>query len=299
MKYVPVSFSRFASRSLLKLNKNSPTLLVVSGVIGFGATAVLTARATRKIDPTLEQHKKNRMEIGYIPNKMATKEIRREKQIELLGLYCNTGMKLARIYAPAIAVGTLSTVSVLTGHNILHKRHLATMAAYSGLVEQFAAYRNRVARTLGSDAEFDIYNGAHGEFKVDPNSEEGAGRLEPKFDKEQEYSYLRPWFDEANVHWSSDPWASYMFLKGVQSHMNDLLRIRGHVFLNEVLDALHMPRTREGAVTGWLHDTKIGDGYIDFGFMTGTDPNTVAFRNKLEKTVRLNFNIDGSIWQQI
>lgn len=33
--------------------------------------------------------------------------------------------------------------------------------------------------------------------------------------------------------------------------MNDKLRWQGHLFLNEVYDALGMPKTRLGAVMGW------------------------------------------------
>jgi len=298
MKYLPVSVSRFTHRSLLKLNKNSPTLLVTAGVVGFGATAVMAALATRKIEPVLEQHSKDRAEIGYIP--IVGSEGRREKQTEVLELYFHTGLELTKIYAPALVTGTLSTASVLGGHKILKGRYVATMAAYSGLMEQFSRYRDRVSKTLGSDAERDIYNGAHGEWVEDPESKEGGGSLKPKFDENADsIAYLRPWFDETNVHWSRDPEISYMFLKGVQNHMNDLLRIRGHVFLNEVLDALRMPRSAEGQVTGWIYGNDRGDNFIDFGFMSGTEPNTVAFRNKVEKTVRLNFNVDGVVWDQI
>jgi hypothetical protein len=80
--------------------------------------------------------------------------------------------------------------------------------------------------------------------------------------------------------------------------MNNLLEIRGHVFLNDCFDALRMPRTREGQVTGWVMDGK-GDRFVDFGFMTNNDPHTVAFRNKVEATVQLDFNVDGEMWHRI
>jgi len=165
-------------------------------------------------------------------------------------------------------------------------------------MEQFSAYRGRVAKTLGDNAEMDIYRGAHGEWIEDPDHK-GEFKLVPIYDEAGEYAFMRPWFDETNTNWSKDPMTSYLWLKGVQSHMNNLLELRGHIFLNEVLDALRMPRSREGQVTGWLWGSPNGDNYIDFGFMTGTDPNTVAFRNGMEKTVQLDFNIDGMIWDKI
>lgn len=291
MNLVPKTVSRFGHRSLLKLNSASPTILVVTGVIGLGATAVLAAKATRKIDPVLDEHKQARASIGYVGHSKA-------QQKELVKLYTHTTFELGKIYGPAIFVGTTSAVAVLGGHKILRARHMAVVSAYSGLVEQFGAYRRRVAKTVGEEMERSIYEGAHGEYVEDPDHP-GEYKLQPKFDGTDADSYLRPWFDETNVNFTRIPEANYLFLKGVQAHMNRLLDIRGHVLLNDVYDALAMPRRPEGTVTGWLRDSEVGDRYVDFGFMTSPDPHSVAFRNGVERTVRLNFNIDGPIWDKI
>lgn len=292
MKLVPKAVTRLGYRSLLKLNASSPTILVVSGVVGLGATAVLAARATRKIDPILDKHKQVRAEIGYIGKN-------REQQKDLVTLYAATGFELAKLYGPAIFVGSASAIAVLGGHNILRQRQIATLAAYSGLFEQFQAYRGRVARTLGEDVERGLYEGAHGEYVEDPNHP-GEYKMLPKFDpKLNPDHYLRPWFDERNPNWKTNPQANFLFLKGVQQHMNNKLQLQGHLFLNEVFDALAMDRQPEGAVAGWIWDTREGDNYVDLGFMSGLDPDTVAFREGRANTVRLNFNIDGTIWDKI
>lgn len=296
---VPKSISRVAGRSLLKLQKNSPTILVVTGVVGLGATAVLAAKASRKIDPVLEDHREVRSEIGYVSRD--NKERRREQQTAIVELYLNSGARLARIYGPTIVVGTLSAASVLWGHRILRGRHVATMMAYSSLQEQFLAYRGRVAKTLGEKAEVDIYNGAHGEWVEDPDHK-GEYKLQPKFESDETPSYLRPFFDEYNIMWTSDPETNYAILKGVQAHFNNVLQIRGHVFLSEVYDALKLERVPECIVSGWVYSKNPeheGDNFIDFGFMTGADPGTVLFREHKTPSVRLNFNTDGVIWDKI
>jgi hypothetical protein len=38
----------------------------------------------------------------------------------------------------------------------------------------------------------------------------------------------------------------------IQNYFNQLLHIRGYVFLNEVYDALHLPRTHVGQLIGWV-----------------------------------------------
>jgi hypothetical protein len=295
MKLVPKSVSRLASRSMLKLNANSPTILVVTGVIGLGATAVLAAKATRRLDPVLEDHEQARNEVVS-----TSYQTNRDEQKALTKVYAGTSVELVKLYGPTIIIGTASAASILIGHRILKGRHVATMLAFSGLQDQFMAYRKRVAHTFGEEREREIYDGARMEYEEDPNHK-GEYKLNAKYsDEKRAGDYLQPWFDETNVNWTKDPQSNYLFLKGVQQHMNNLLEVRGHVFLNDVYDALRFDRRPEGAVTGWLRKEEGGkDGYIDFGFMTSQDPNTVAFRNGYERTVRLNFNTDGVIWEMI
>lgn len=299
-KYVPNSITRFVGRTGLKISAKSPTILVVSGVVGLGATAVMAARASKNAQPVIDNHKKGRAEIGII-SKATEKHIRKEQQAQLIGLYVDTTKSLARVYGPTIAVGTVSAASVLWGHRILRGRHVATMAAYSGMMEQFTAYRDRVRKTLGEKAELDIFHGAHGEWVEDPDHK-GEYKLQPKYEESPNdgYVYFRPWFDETKNGFKRDPSINYMWLKGIQAHQNKMLQVRGYVMLNDVFDDLGWPRVPEGQVMGWLRDTDNGDGYIDFGFMTGQDPHTQAFREGKEATVRLNFNVDNEpIWQQI
>lgn len=298
MNVIPKVVTRAGSRSLLKLNASSPTLLVVAGVGGLVATAVLASKASRKLDPIIEDHQTARRRIAMPSTSSMVYNSKREEQKAILSVYVDTSLKLTKLYGPTLLIGSASVISVLGGHKILRGRQIATMAAYSGLLEQFQNYRKRIAQTLGDEVEKGIYEGARGEWQEDPDHK-GEYKLKPVFDKDvDKNSYLRPWFDEFNNNWTRDPVANYLFVKGVQQHMNNLLSVRGHVFLNEALDALGMPRVREGQAAGWLRNGK-GDGYVDFGFMSSLDPVSIAFCNGAERSVRLNFNIDGIIWDQI
>lgn len=290
MKYVSKSITRFGYRQVLKVRKSSPTIFVVSGVVGLGATTVMAGIATRKLEPILENHAKQRIEIRTA----AINE--KEEKKRVVNLYKETAIDLGMLYGPTVVLGTLSAVSVLHGHRILRGRNIATMAAYSGLMEQYQAYRNRVSETVGPELEREIHEGAVGEWKEDPNHK-GEYKMEAKYG-EPAGTYLRPFFDEANDNWTTDPTSNYLFLKAVQSHMNRKFELQGHLFLFEVYDALGMPRPRESIVTGWLANSE-GDGFIDFGFMTDSSPEAAMFRNGAERSVRLNFNIDGVIWDLI
>ena len=291
MNYVPKSLSRFGHRRILKLQKSSPTILVIGGVVGFGVTAVLAAKASRKIDPIIEDHKKARLDVDM------TAVSQRDMQMQLANLYANTSMKFVRLYTPTLVVGTLSTASVLQGHKILQTRHLATMAAYGGLMDQFKSYRARVAETVGSELEREIHAGAIGKYEEDPDHP-GEYKQVAKYDKRRVENYLQPFFDESNRNWTTDSTSNLAFLKAVQAHMNRRLNIIGYVFLYEVYEALGWERFPEAMVSGWVMGGD-GDNYVDFGFLTEETPEAIMFRNGAERSVRLNFNIDGIIWDKI
>lgn len=293
MKFLPASVTQFGHHTLLRASKHSPTILVVTGVVGLGATAVMAAKATRKIEPVLDDHAKQRLdiEVENLPKK--------QHQRALLDLYTSTGWRLGKIYAPAAFVGTASAVSVLGGHRILVGRHVASMAAYSGLFAEFKAYRDRVRETFGVEQERAIQEGGTLKYVEDPDHK-GEYKLQAVFPERVDQSYLRPWFEPPNFHCTPHPAANFAFLQGMQSYANVLLNTRGHVFLNEVLDLLDMPRVPHGQKLGWLSDKYGGiDGCIDFGFKESQNPHTQAFLDGKVNTVQLNFNVDGEIYEKI
>lgn len=286
MKLVPTAVSRFAGLSRVKINNASPTLLVVGGVIGFGATAIMAAKASRRAEPVVEDHQKARIQIAE------TSLSKEDERKNVISLYRHTSLEMVRVYGPTVVVGTASAASILYGHKLLSRRHVATLMAFSGLQDQFAAYRSRVAKTLGVDAERDIYDGAHGEWIEDPDHK-GEYKLQPVWDEDGTPSYFRPWFDERNDNCQLDPSLSLMFLESVEKHANVKLNINGVVYLNEVLAACGIDEVPEGQVAGWLAQGD-GDRYIDFG-LNSNDPATQEFRNGFRRDVRLNFNCDGNV----
>ena len=86
-----------------------------------------------------------------------------------------------------------------------------------------------------------------------------------------------------------------------QSEANDKLRDRGHLFLNEVYDMLGMQRSKAGNIVGWLYNPDDpdypGDGYVDFGIYDLYDETKRRFVNGYEKSILLDFNVDGNIWE--
>ena len=94
-------------------------------------------------------------------------------------------------------------------------------------------------------------------------------------------------FDESNVNWERKPEYNLLFLKHVQNRMNDTLQARGHVFLNDVHDALGFKRTSAGQIVGWL----VGD-HIEFNIQNLKYEMTTP-------SIPLTFNVTGIIYDKI
>lgn len=95
--------------------------------------------------------------------------------------------------------------------------------------------------------------------------------------------------------WTKDPEVNKWFLLHQQDYVNEILRARGQLFLNEVLDILGLPRTKLGQVVGWIYDpdNPMGDNFVDFGFFEKGRSSAD------ELTTVLNFNVDGNIWDRL
>jgi hypothetical protein len=114
-----------------KLKKHSPEILVVAGVVGTVVSAVMACKATTKASVILEKAKED---INSIHDCAANEEFVEEYTPEdvkkdLSIVYVQTGIKLAKLYAPAVALGALSIGSILASNNILRKRNVALAAA--------------------------------------------------------------------------------------------------------------------------------------------------------------------------
>lgn len=71
-------------------------------------------------------------------------------------------------------------------------------------------------------------------------------------------------FDKSSDYWNASDEYNRVFLYAQEQYFNDRLRAYGHVFLNEVYDALGFPRTTAGQLVGWWWNPETQTG-INFG----------------------------------
>ena len=286
------------------VQKYSPEILAGVGVVGTVASAVMACKATLKLNDILDECKETRDKIKEVAeNPRYEKEYSPEDaKKDLTVNYAQTVMKVAKLYAPAVILGSASLGCLLASNDILRKRNAALSAAYMTVDKSFKEYRNRVAERFGDEVEKELrYNIKAEQIETVVANEDGSETVvveEGKVMDPNLYSDYAKFFDEFNPNWKNDPEYNLMFLKSQQQYANDLLRARGRLFLNEVYDMLGIERTKAGQVVGWTYNMKnpTGDNFVDFGIYDMSKERVRAFVNGYETNILLDFNVDGNVW---
>lgn len=305
---VSTSAAKFAGKAEFTIKKNSPEILLGAGIVGFVGTVVLACRATCRADEVLEFHRRKIKDIEDAkeiadadPEGEMSYDIEIYRQDKAIRYLKTTG-NLAKLYAPTVAVGALSLACILTSRNIMQKRYLGVVAAYNGLSAAFEEYRKRVRDEYGEGLDKHFrYGTTYDELPV--YDENGKKTKEKEQVEKTETEMVIPnddscrFFDSSNPNWDKNPTFSMMWLRGQQNILNDILHTRGHVFLNEVYDALGFPHTPQGAVLGWIDGE--GDNCIDFGLYDPNKESVRRFVNGVDNVIMLEFNHDGVIWDKI
>lgn len=296
------SVNGVASKTVMKLKKHSPEILVVAGIAGTVVSAVLACKATTKVAEILDETKgtldtiHEGMETGAINGQEYTTE---DGKKDTVVVYAQTGMKLAKLYGPAIILGTLSITSILASNNILRKRNVALGAAYAAIDKSFKEYRGRVIERFGEQVDTELKYGIKAkkfeEIEVDPETgkEKKVKKTVMVADPNLQSDYA-VYFDSKSRNYETNPDYNRMFLKAQQAFANDKLQTRGHLFLNEVLDDLDLPRTPAGQIVGWTKDGP--DGYVNFRIVE-VERETEDGRH--EPVLLLDFNVEGNIWEKM
>jgi hypothetical protein len=300
MKLVPTVITRNVARRVLVTKKNSPHIFFAAGVVGIVASTVLACRATLKLESTLDEIKED-----FNAGRSLAKTDRLETKLKESGhdgypeesvakdaiyIYGKAATKIGLLYGPSVVLGTAS-IGLLTGSHVqLTRRNAALTVTLSALSQAYNKYRERVQEEIGTERELMLYRDLHEEVV----EMDGHKQTITVHDGHQYSLYARV-FDELCMNWCQNPEMNRNFLNCQQNYANDLLKARGHVFLNDVYDAIGLERSTSGSICGWIRDGD-GDGYIDFGIFDGGNK---PFINGYEPSVWLDFNVDGVIYDLI
>jgi archaellum component FlaF (FlaF/FlaG flagellin family) len=302
------SIIKFTNTVAMKTKKNSPTILMITGIACGMGTVVAASIASTKVGKTTAEVKENveqvnkALETGVTNAGESYSEEDSKKDLRII--YIQAGLKYAKLYAPAAALGALSIISLLASHNIISKRYVAMSAAYASVDKSFKEYRKRVVDRFGEDTDTELRYGVKAETKevtvTDPETGEvktvNQSTLISDPNLTSDYAV---YFDKTtSTEWDEIMDMNYYFISAQESVANKKLDAtifngRKGIFLNEIYDMLGLPRTAAGQIVGWTTDGP--DGYIKIKI------------HRVEREVNgevipslvLDFNVEGNIWDRM
>lgn len=293
-----MKFTDTLAKFTIKVKKHSPEILIFAGIAGMAATVVTACIATTKAENILTEAENRRAEVRMLLEDKREDYTEDDGKKDKTIICVQTCAKLVALYAPAAVLGAMSTVSILSGYNIIKKRNAALAAAYTAVDKGFREYRRRVAEKLGEEEEKSLRYNIRAE-EIIKTSEENTTLAESTVntvETEIGHSPYAALFDEGSPCWEKNADYNLHFLRMEQNYANDRLKARGYLFLNEVYERLGIPATKAGQIVGWVYDLNNpqSDNYVDFGIYNDDDAHRL-FINGDERSVLLDFNVQGNI----
>lgn len=287
----------------LKLKAAAPDILIGVGVVGVVGTVVYACIETVKVPTIIADHKDALEDIKCTKDKVDEKTYRKSVTHQYMG----TAGELIKTYAGPTVTLCVSLSALLYSHHILQQRLGAIAAAYESLNISFKKYRKDVADVIGEESERQLYYGGKIEKLKDVDPERAKAEEKPKdkimvFDDNGEmyingvhYSQYARFFDDGCIGWEKDANYNFQHLLCRQAEWNRVLKTRGYVWLEEIYNDLGIPANYGSHKVGWFRDNPKGDGFIDFGMFEAYKKKSVDFVNGYERTILLDFNVDGEI----
>lgn len=304
-----LKLSRAFHKVGFEIKKHSPAILIGAGVVGVVSSTVMACVATTKLKPILDDAKEKIEQIHDDETDGGLEEYtEKEAKKDLTKVYFGTGLKLVKLYAPSVILGTASITAIVASHRILTKRNLAISAAYATLDKGYKDYRKRVRKQFGEEVDKQLRYGIEQEdIETITVDEDGNEKTETKktgvitYDGVQ-YSEFARIFDETNPMWQRNSEYNRAFLLQIEAWADQKLKSKGYLFLSEVYEALGFEETQASRVVGWIYDEQhpVGDNCVDFCLfdITKRGANS-AFINGYEKSIILDFNVDGVIYDKL
>jgi hypothetical protein len=299
---IMASASRTFSKVSLQGKKYAPEVMVVVGVVGVVASAVMACKATTKAGAIVEDTKDQMDQIHEVAETHAEEYSEDDMKKDTVIVYTQTAVKFAKLYGPAVILGAASIACILGSHHILSKRNAALAAAYATVDKGFKEYRGRVIERFGKELDKELrYNVKAKDFEETVVNEETGEETKVtntvNVADPNDYSDYARFFDDGCTGWTKDSEQNLYFLKCQQNYANERLQKKGYLFLNDVYEMLGIPKTKAGQIVGWIYDKKnpVGDNFVDFGIYNMNREKARDFVNGYERTILLDFNVDGNI----
>lgn len=285
MKYVPKAITRAVGRTVLKSQKNAPTLLFVAGVTGAVTATVLACRATLKTQPVLDDWKKDLidLETHASRNRVAEDQYRKD----LAYMHFRYIGRITKLYGPSVVLGVVSISCLTKSHNLLKERNAALTATVVGLQNFLESYRGRVREEVGEEREKNIYYSSTPVELIEdtPNGPKKIYGSAPG--APSPYSVI--WDETSGVWQDSDEYNRHL-VRLQEGLLTDKLRAQGYLFLNDVYKVFDIPVTQTGQLCGWMIPHPKSDDFVEI---------TITPMHDFHRSLMLDFNVAGVVYDML
>ena len=302
MKINTKTLRKSFKKAQLTVRKHSPEILMVAGVIGTVAGAVMACKETLELEDVLDECKQEKMELEeqYAMCEEYSEDALKKDQVKLT---IKQAVKIVKLYAPSIIMEATSIGVIFASNDIMRKRNASMAAAYATLNSMYKRYRQNVIESYGEEVDKDMRFGVKHEKVTEIDEDGNKVKIDARIvdldntalaisDYSRFFQAGCKGFDASSGRYN------LLYLKGIQAMFNNKLIADGYVMLNDVYRELGFDTIPEGWSIGWVYDeaNPIGDNYIDFGLYEARNKNQRAV-NDWEPVILMDFNVDGNLYE--
>lgn len=285
------------------IKKNSPEILVGAGIATLIGSLVYTVIGTLNTGVEVTNAV---CELDEVENDDSLMEEERRKKKH--GIYIHAGLNIARNYAPAVTLATVSAGCLIGSNAIMRRRAFSLAAAYSALDSTFSDYRTRVIDEYGEDVDKKMrYGLTTKEVEVEQIDEETGEVVKTTSTvTEAAESATNIWYKRqyelsdgtviVNPNWQPDKGLNATFVLAQIAWFNGRLSRGEHVWLDDIYNELGIPvdgYRQEAHVLGWTPD-KNGEKYIKCRLYNKEESGD--FISNDDGDILLSFNPDGILY---
>ena len=302
MKINTKTLRKSFKKAQLTVRKHSPEILMVAGVIGTVAGAVMACKETLELEDVLDECKQEKMELKeqYAMCEEYSEDALKKDQVKLT---IKQAAKIVKLYAPSVIMEVTSIGVIFASNDIMRKRNASMAAAYATLNSMYKRYRQNVIESYGEEVDKDMRFGVKHEKVTEIDEDGNKVKIDARIvdldntalaisDYSRFFQAGCKGFDASSGRYN------LLYLKGIQAMFNNKLIADGYVMLNDVYRELGFDTIPEGWSIGWVYDEEnpIGDNYIDFGLYEARNKNQRAV-NDWEPVILMDFNVDGNLYE--
>ena len=302
MKINTKTLRKSFKKAQLTVRKHSPEILMVAGVIGTVAGAVMACKETLELEDVLDEckHEKMELEEQYAMSEEYSEDALKKDQVKLT---IKQAAKIVKLYAPSVIMEVTSIGVIFASNDIMRKRNASMAAAYATLNSMYKRYRQNVIESYGEEVDKDMRFGVKHEKVTEIDEDGNKVKIDARIvdldntalaisDYSRFFQMGCKGFDASSGRYN------LLYLKGIQAMFNNKLIADGYVMLNDVYRELGFDTIPEGWSIGWVYDeaNPIGDNYIDFGLYEARNKNQRAV-NDWEPVILMDFNVDGNLYE--